>query len=178
MAARVRESGERWAKRATDAFHGRPRAHIDGILLFLSALVVFALSAAFDLFNKIIAWIYRNDTWQLDEVFTVAVYLVLAMSFYAVRRNRELVAQIRLREKAEQENERLIPELENARADIARLRVLLPMCPSCKKVRRQSGHWEELETYVQIQLNTKVERGLCPDCSREMINRQADHIHG
>jgi hypothetical protein len=145
----------------------RPRALREVFVLVMIAVVVFAVSAVFDIFNMIISWIYRHETWQLDEIFTVTIYLVLAIAVYAFRRYNELVVQIRLREEAERERERLIPELESARADIQRLRILLPICYSCKKIRGDSGYWEEAETYVEVELNTKIAHGLCPDCAKK-----------
>jgi hypothetical protein len=148
----------------------RPRPFKDRVMIIVGAAVIFALSARFDVFNKVVDWMYKHDTWQLDELFTVAVYLVLAIGIYAVRRNRELKEQIRLRERAEQMTEKLIPELESARADIRRLRVLVPICSSCKRVRGESGYWEEVETYVEVNLRTRLDHGLCPDCARQAMH--------
>jgi hypothetical protein len=165
------------AKTMIAAYRRKPGAYRDAIAIIASALLVFAVSAAFDLFNKVISWIYRHDTWQLDEVFTVAVYLVLAISYYAIRRYRELVEQTRLRWHAQRETERLIPELENARADIHKLSILLPICPSCKKVRSHSGYWEDMESYVESHLNTRLDHGLCPECARQNITNGSDSTH-
>ena len=110
---------------------------------------------------------YRHDTWQLDELFTVALYLAVAISIYSWRRYRELLEQVRLREKAEAEKARLFPELERARADVSTLRTLVPMCSSCKRIRDQRGNWDPVEVYLENKHSTKIDDGLCPDCARK-----------
>jgi hypothetical protein len=136
-------------------------------IIFTLAIIVFAISANFDLFNKVISWVYRHDTWQLDELFTVAVCLVFAIAFYAWRRHRELVVQIRGRQQAEAARARLIPELETALADASQLRKLLPICSSCKRVRDAKGYWSHVEDYLEVNLQARLDGGLCPDCARE-----------
>jgi type VI protein secretion system component VasK len=142
----------------------------DLVIIALLALILFAVSAAFDLFNRIIEWVYTHDTWQLDELFTVAVYLVGAGVVYGWRRYRELIAQIARRERAEAEQARLIPELENALADVSRLKNLLPLCSSCRRVRDDRGYWSEVEEYVEIHFSTRFDDGLCPECARKLYS--------
>jgi hypothetical protein len=142
----------------------------DLVIIALLALILFAVSAAFDLFNRIIEWVYTHDTWQLDELFTVALYLVAAGIVFGWRRHRELIAQIDCRERAEFERARLIPELENALADVSRLKTLLPICSSCRRVRDDSGYWSEVEEYVEIHFSTRFDDGLCPECARKLYS--------
>jgi hypothetical protein len=152
--------------------HFAPGSHAvrDLVIIALLALVLFLVSAAFDLFNRIIEWVYTHDTWQLDELFTVALYLVAAGIVYGWRRNRELIAQIGRRERAEAERARLIPELENALADVSRLKTLLPICSSCRRVRDDRGYWTEVEEYVEIHFSTRFDDGLCPACARKLYS--------
>jgi hypothetical protein len=141
------------------------------MVVLVAAVFVFAVSAVFDLFNVVIAWIYRHDTWQLDEVFTVAVYLVIAFAVYAWRRHRDLVVQTRRREQAELETAQLIPELERARTNVADFQKILPVCPACKRIRDAKGDWYQLETYVELHYLAKFDDGFCPDCSRELYHK-------
>ena len=137
------------------------------------AVIVFAVSATFDIFDKIISFLYRHDTWELDELFTVAVFLVFATGTYARRRHRELVVQVLRRQQAEEEKARLIPELENARANISTLRKLLPICSSCRRVRDDKGYWSQVEVYMENHFLTRLDDGICPDCAK----RQFAHGH-
>jgi hypothetical protein len=149
----------------------KPKAFTDLLGIALGAVAVFAVSATFDIFNKIIGWIYRHDTWQLDELFTVAVYLVFAIAFYAWRRNTELRDHVRQREEIEAENARLLPELEGARSDLTILRTLLPLCSLCGRVRENNGNWAEVEDYLEKHYGMRLDDGLCPECAREHYGR-------
>ncbi len=153
-------------KGIAERFGQRPNSFQDIVVIAILAILVFAFSAAFDIFNAIIAWVYRHDTWQLDELFSVSIFLVVAMGFYAWRRNRELTEQIRRREQAEAEKAHLIPELETALADVHALKKLLPFCISCRRVREDSGYWNQVEEYLESHFSTRFDDGLCPDCAR------------
>ena len=45
------------------------------------------------------------------------------------------------------------------------LRGILPVCPSCKRVREQDGRWTDLDTFVRASANAAISRQNCPDCS-------------
>ena len=149
-------------------FVEKPSSFKDLIVIIVVAVGVFVISARFDIFNKIVEWMYRHDTWQLDELFTVATCLVLAIALYARRRHRELVKQTRQREKAEVEKAQLTPRLERALADVSNLKKLLPMCSSCKRVRNGKGYWDQVEAYVEIHFSTRLDTGICPDCAAKL----------
>ncbi len=153
-------------KGSAGLFGKRSKSFQDVVVITILAVLVFAFSAAFDIFNAIIGWVYRHDTWQLDELFSVSVFLVVAMGVYAWRRNRELTDEIRRRERVEAEKAQLIPELESALADVHTLKKLLPFCTSCRRVREDSGYWNQVEEYMVSHFSTKLDDGLCPDCAR------------
>ena len=44
------------------------------------------------------------------------------------------------------------------------LRGILPVCPSCKRVREQDGRWTDLNTFVRASANAAISRENCPDC--------------
>ena len=147
-------------------FEGR-RAGRDLIAIAVLAVVVFAVSAIFDVFNLVLGFLYRHESWQLDELFTVALYLVIAGVVYAWRRHSELNVQMRRREAAEVQTSRLIPELERALDEVAALRKIIPICSSCGRVRDAGGNWCPADTYMEIHYATKFSDGYCPECARE-----------
>ena len=49
----------------------------------------------------------------------------------------------------EKEREKLIRELQQALAEIKTLKGIIPICCSCKKIRNDSGYWEQIESYMQ-----------------------------
>jgi hypothetical protein len=40
----------------------------------------------------------------------------------------------------------------------------LPICASCKKIRDDKGHWENLEWYIKERSEAEFTHGICPDC--------------
>jgi hypothetical protein len=168
MSTNDRENIGKQPLRGADSFSKKSAAFKDLVIILGVSVIIFVLSAFFDVFNKAISWIYRHDTWQLDELFTVAVYLAVAISIYAWRRHRELLDEYRHRQKAEAEKAELVPELERALADVTTLRTLLPICSSCKRIRDPKGYWDPVEVYIENHTSAKINDGLCPDCARKM----------
>ena len=146
----------------------KSKAFSDLLIGALAAVGVFVVSATFDIFNKVIGWIYRHDTWQLDELFTVAIYLVFAIAIFAWRRYKELREEVRQRKEVEAENARLIPELERTRAGLTTLRMLLPLCSFCGRVREENGDWSEVSVYLEEHLLMRLDDGICPECARKV----------
>ena len=63
-------------------------------------------------------------------------------------------------------------ELKNAREEIKTLRGIIPICAHCKKVRNDSGFWEQVEVYVRDHSEAEFTHGLCPDCQNELYGDQ------
>lgn len=55
-------------------------------------------------------------------------------------------------------------ERAKARAHIALLRDLLPMCASCHKIRDDKGYWSQVEQYLESHTQTTLTHGICPEC--------------
>jgi hypothetical protein len=55
-------------------------------------------------------------------------------------------------------------ERAKARAHIAMLRDLLPMCASCHKIRDDQGYWSQVEQYLESHTRTTLTHGICPEC--------------
>jgi PAS domain S-box-containing protein len=72
------------------------------------------------------------------------------------------------RKRIEEERERLIHELQDALAKIKRLRGLLPMCASCKKIRDDKGYWNDVEAYISEHSEAEFTHGVCPDCMKKL----------
>ena len=46
------------------------------------------------------------------------------------------------------------------------------MCAKCKKVRDDSGYWNQLETYISQHTDADISHGLCPECTEKMYGGQ------
>ncbi len=68
------------------------------------------------------------------------------------------------RQRAAEEREELIHDLQEALAQVKTLRGMLPICSSCKKIRDDRGYWHSVETYVREHSEVEFTHGLCPDC--------------
>lgn len=79
-----------------------------------------------------------------------------------------IVHDITDRKMAEEEREKLIVELKSALADVKTLSGLLPICASCKKIRNDSGYWEQIEEYISDHSGAEFSHSLCPDCVKKL----------
>jgi PAS domain S-box-containing protein len=57
-----------------------------------------------------------------------------------------------------------VTEISEARREIERLRGLLPICAYCRKVRDDSGYWQDFEKYVETHSNLSMTHGICQEC--------------
>lgn len=72
------------------------------------------------------------------------------------------------RKRAERETERLIAELREAMAQIKTLNGMLPICSACKRIRDDSGYWNQLESYISENSDAELSHSLCPTCLKQM----------
>ncbi len=88
----------------------------------------------------------------------------------AVHENGQLIAtdgvlrDITEQKRLEEEQARLIAELQAALAKIKTLRGLIPICASCKKIRDDGGYWQQVEAYLSTHADLAFTHGLCPEC--------------
>ena len=60
--------------------------------------------------------------------------------------------------------------------EIKRLRGLLPICASCKKIRKDDGYWEVIETYIAEHSEADFSHGICPECVKKLYPEHAESI--
>ena len=53
---------------------------------------------------------------------------------------------------------------------------LLPLCAWCKKVRNDSGYWEQIDKYITSHSNTALTHGVCPDCKTNFLSGMTGKI--
>ena len=58
--------------------------------------------------------------------------------------------------------------LQKALNDIKTLRGIVPICAWCKKIRDDSGYWNQLEVYVRDHSEAEFSHGICPECMEKM----------
>lgn len=62
-------------------------------------------------------------------------------------------------------------ELESALANVKELSGLLPICMYCKKIRDDSGYWNQLEAYISQHSEAQFSHGICTECFEKEINK-------
>jgi signal transduction histidine kinase len=67
-------------------------------------------------------------------------------------------------------------DLEKALAEIKTLQGIVPICSKCKKIRDDSGFWNQLEEFMETRLDAEFSHGICPDCMREIYPEVADKV--
>lgn len=55
-------------------------------------------------------------------------------------------------------------ELENALEQVKVLSGIIPICAWCKKIRDDSGYWDQLEHYISEHSDADFTHGVCPEC--------------
>ena len=67
-----------------------------------------------------------------------------------------------------------VAELKNAFNQIKTLRGIVPICASCKKIRNDTGYWQQVESYISHYTDAKFSHGVCPDCMKKLYPEYCD----
>ena len=92
----------------------------------------------------------------LNTAVRLAAFLSLG---WAVSRIRALLDKERL----------LSTKLQATLDEVRRLEGLLPICSNCKKIRGDTGTWQQMEVYIEKHTGSQFSHGLCPDCARKIL---------
>jgi Y_Y_Y domain len=95
--------------------------------------------------------------------FLAATLLVLVggvVGAYALRVRRHILAERELQQR-----------VSAALAQVKTLSGLLPLCAWCKKVRDDSGYWNQIEEYVSEHTQAEFSHGICPECRETRFQR-------
>ncbi len=138
----------------------RSKAFRDGFVIAGLAAFVFVLSDRFDLSQLVMRWVLAHAIVKLDVILTVAIFLIGASAVFTWRRRNELLEQLERREQAE--------------AEVKTLSGLLPICAWCKKIRDDSGYWNQIESYIQMHTRAEFTHGICPECASRIHSHHND----
>ena len=72
------------------------------------------------------------------------------------------------RKRIENEKAQIIAELQEALAKVKLLSGFIPICASCKKIRDDTGYWQQIESYIRDHSNAEFSHSICPDCTRKL----------
>jgi len=77
---------------------------------------------------------------------------------------------------AEEKQRALAVSLQEALDHIKILKEMLPICANCKKIRKDDGYWQQIETYITENSYTQFSHGICPDCIRKLYPEYSEAI--
>ena len=106
----------------------------------------------------------HSDLVLLGSMLQVVLLLpVLYLFVY-----RPLNADMQKIDRLNREKDLNIKELNIALDEIKTLRGIIPICASCKKIRDDTEHWSQLETYIKEHSEADFSHGICPECAEEL----------
>lgn len=78
------------------------------------------------------------------------------------------IRNITERKLMERSRDRLIAELQEALTNVKTLSGLLPICASCKRIRNDSGYWQQIESFLHEHSGAVFSHGICPECMEKL----------
>jgi tetratricopeptide (TPR) repeat protein len=61
-------------------------------------------------------------------------------------------------------------ELQAALDRVKQLSGLLPICANCKKIRDDTGYWQDVAVYIRDHSEAEFSHGICPDCMESLYS--------
>ncbi len=131
-------------------------------ILFIgfTAIIFFVIAGKFDLLEKIYEFSQQHEEYELDELLTVSVYLMLCFLIFSFR-------WLRVIYRSEKEQKKLYNSLIEARKEVKLLQGFLPICSHCKNIRNDAGAWQQLEAYIQQHSQATFTHSICDNCMKE-----------
>ncbi len=88
----------------------------------------------------------------------IAVFILITIFVFLMEKIRKKIQQTLI-----EANMNLQKSLEEVNV----LSGLLPICSKCKKIRDDSGYWNQIERYISKHSEAKFSHSMCPECSDE-----------
>jgi PAS domain S-box-containing protein len=74
-------------------------------------------------------------------------------------------ADVTDRKIADENQQTLLRELQQALSEVRTLQGLIKICAHCKRVLTDEGGWEQFESYVRGHSDVEFSHGICPECA-------------
>ncbi len=120
-------------------------------------------------------------SYSNDLILRISMSYITVTLFALVMERVRLITQNRLRisntkledavkglEKAHGEKDDLILKLRQTIDEVETLQGIIPICSACKKIRDDSGYWQQVEEYVRSHSHAEFSHGICPDCVKKL----------
>lgn len=64
--------------------------------------------------------------------------------------------------------DRVATQSRALRARVGQLEGILPICASCRRIRRQDGAYEQIEVFITRETQASFSHGICPECAQRL----------
>jgi len=98
--------------------------------------------------------------WYQRRTFHVMVVVLVGLGLFGVHRQRLAAHKRREAELAQ--------AVDAALAQVKTLSGMLPICAGCKKIRDDTGYWNQMETYIHEHSGADFSHGMCPECLQKL----------
>ncbi|HUI63363.1 MAG TPA: response regulator [Bacteroidota bacterium] len=71
---------------------------------------------------------------------------------------------------------RVAERILSLQSEVEQLEGLLSICPQCKRIRDDQGHWHSVESYLMERTDAQVSHGICPECFRTIVRPEVDGL--
>jgi len=140
-------------------------AIIAGILFFS-----FYLFQSFDALGKFVEFSSKYERYEIDEIVSTCIVLIFCLVWFSIRRWCETIKINNIIVKKSK-------ELQKAFDEIKQLKGILPLCSFCKKIREDSGYWEQVDVYVQKHSEADISHSICPECMKKYYPEEFMEIY-
>ena len=130
---------------------------VDIIIVTLVTLLSYFMFSLFDVMEKIVEISSKYEQYEIDEIISTFIVLAFLMVWFSFRRWKDSIS---LGFVIKKKNE----ELQKALDEVRQLKGILPICSYCKKIRCDSGYWEQVDIYLQKHSEADISHGICPEC--------------
>jgi len=135
--------------------------------LMNTILIIFVVSIVSEGVGILI--LYQTNTHHrytvLFDLMLIVILLIPILYFFVYRPLNTNMNEI---DRLSREKENKIDELKTALNEIKTLRGIIPICSSCKKIRDDKEHWNQIEMYIQEHSDAEFSHGICPECAEKL----------
>lgn len=136
-------------------------AAIEIVTILSLSVIVYVVSGYYDALESFVKFLHKYEDREIDEIIIVSVFLVFCLTIFTFRRWRMLIV-------LDRELMHRNSELQKAFEEIKRLKGIIPICSSCKKIRDDQGYWHQVESYIQDHTEAEFSHSVCPDCMKKL----------
>ncbi len=99
--------------------------------------------------------VFSGHTYRINSDRMQMLDLLLSTYENAMEKAREL--------------EKANAELKDALDTIKTMKDLVPICARCRKIRDDSGYWNQIEVFLTQHSITRFSHSYCPDCAKKIL---------